>query len=262
MMHRMTPLLVTAITLLAVITIWGKVPVSHLSRAEAAGACKTPVDLMLVLDGSDSIYAFPDNPNWSTIKDFSKRVVASFTVSPTGAHIGVAQFSSEGRGQVFIGLSDNAAAINAVIDGMDMLFGGTDIQEGIALGQGELAANGRAGVPHLIILLTDGEHNQPGNPVAEAESARNAGTEIFAIGVGGGPNVDQLNAIASDPDGRHVFSVADFEGLAAVLGQLVTNACPTPPEVPPEPPVDPGADPQEPNNDPASCTEITFGVRI
>ena len=190
-----------------------------------AATCETPLDLVLVIDGSGSIFA----SDFTRMKAFSNDLVSAFAVSETAARVGVVQFSGQGQGRIEIGLSGNATAVHAAIDGMAQIEGYTDIQEGLALGQGEIDANGRPGVPHVIILLTDGQQEgAPGDPVAEAENARAAGTEIFAVGVGGGPQIDQLNAIASDPDGTHVFSVQDFTSLQAIRDQLVASACPLP----------------------------------
>jgi hypothetical protein len=190
-----------------------------------AATCETSLDLMLVIDGSGSIFA----NDFTRMKDFSNDLVSSFAVSETAARVGVVQFSGQGQGRIEIGLSGSATAVHAAIGDMLQIEGYTDIQEGLALGQGEIDANGRPGVPHVIILLTDGQQEgAPGDPVAEAENARAAGTEIFAVGVGGGPNIDQLNAIASDPDATHVFSVGDFSSLQAIRDQLVASACPSP----------------------------------
>jgi hypothetical protein len=159
------------------------------------------------------------------MKAFARSVANSFIVSPAGAHIGVVQFSTQGRGRFDIGLSGNQLSVTSAINGMFQLHGGTDIQEGVELAQAQLLINGRSNVPRVIILLTDGRHNQPGNVEQEAASARSAGTELFAIGVGPAYDERQLAAIASDPDRTHVFSTADFIGLADILRKLIESAC-------------------------------------
>ena len=256
----------------------------HGARRSSAATCETPLDLMLVIDGSGSIFA----SDFNRMKDFSNGLVDSFAVSDAAARIGVVQFSGQGQGRLEIGLSGNAAAVHGAISGMVQIEGFTDIQEGLALGQGEIAANGRAGVPHIIILLTDGQQEgAPGDPVAEAAAARAAGTQIYAVGVGGGPNVDQLNAIASDPDSTYVYTVPDFTSLQAIRDQIVATACPSPtaptttrtptgqasstpvptstpggPSTPtPTPTSTPTNTPGGSNDDPGSCTPVTSGVK-
>ena len=203
-------------------------------RASAQTACIATIDFMLVLDGSESI----SPADFDLMRTFASSLVGRFTVSATDAHAGIVQFAGEGQGIVEVGLSSDPAVIAGAISAMTQIVGATDIQEGIALAQGQLTAGGRPDVPQVMIILTDGEHNQPGDPIAEAESARALGTELFAIAVGSGPDIDQLNAIASDPDGEHVRAVSDFEALATILEPLVRVVCPPTPMPTEEPPVE------------------------
>ena len=212
----------------------------------AQAACATTIDFMLVLDGSESI----DPTEFDVMKTFADSLVDHFTISPADAHAGIVQFASEGEGVIEIGLSSDPGAIATAISTMTQIVGITDIQEGIALAQQELTAGGRPDVPHVILVLTDGVHNEPGDPIAEAEAARSLGTEIFAIAVGPGPDIDQLNAIASDPDAEHVFSVGDFAALATILDPLVLVVCPPTPT--PTPTLTPTPMPTEPPSAPTA----------
>lgn len=205
-------------------------------RASANIECASTMDLMLVLDGSESI-------SWAqfdTLQTFASDLVGQLSISSADIHVGIVQFSGEGQGRAEIGLSDDAGAVQAAIFAMEQIVGVTDIQEGIALGQEQLTAAGRSGVPHVIVLVTDGEHNQPGDPAAEAVFARSLGTEIFAVAIGSGPEIAQLNAIVTEPAGDHIFSVDDFDGLTTILETLVQEVCPPKPtETPPASPTPP-----------------------
>ena len=48
---------------------------------------------------------------------------------------------------------------------------------------------------------------------------------MFSIGVGDGPDQTELNAIASDPDSTHVFSVDDFNSMSRIIGSLQKGVC-------------------------------------
>ena len=52
---------------------------------------------------------------------------------------------------------------------------------------------------------------------------------MFSIGVGDGPDQTELNAIASDPDSTHVFSVDDFNSLSRIIESLQKGVCETKP---------------------------------
>ena len=200
-------------------------PVAVLPPSSASAAPGDPFDLELVIDGSSSIAA----PNFDLARLFAKRVVQSCLFSDA-AQAGVVQFSSEGQTKVESTLTGEVSLLTDALDLMVQLGDSTDIQEAIDVGQAQLAA-GRS-VPKFMILLTDGQQTQPGDPVAAATAAKAAGTNIYVIGVGSGVNSAQLNSIASDPDSTHVFPVTDFPSLEAALGAVVGNVCETTPVTP------------------------------
>ncbi|MCH7699043.1 MAG: VWA domain-containing protein [Chloroflexi bacterium] len=209
----------------ALLVLAGTALVAPPHRAAAQTGCASTIDLVVVVDGSESI-------SWSEfdlMQSFISDLVGGFAITPDDGQVGLVQFASEGQGRVEIALTGDAAAVQGALFNMVQIVGVTDIQEGLALGQEQLSLNGRAGVPHVLLLLTDGEHNQPGDPIAEAELARSLGTEIFAVGIGDGAKIGQLNAIVSAPASEHVISVYGFSGLVAILETLVQIVCPPTP---------------------------------
>ncbi|MGB2694352.1 MAG: VWA domain-containing protein [Dehalococcoidia bacterium] len=185
-------------------------------------SCAGTLDLMLVLDGSGSI----DATEWQTFTTFAIDFVTSFTVGSNVAHVGVVQFST--FAPLEIGLSSNINAITTTIANMTQHQQLSNIAGGITTAQDEINAHGRSGVPHVIILITDGWQTVAGDPVAEANAARAAGTEIFGVGVGPGTAGELLASIADEPDAEHVFVVTDFDALSSILLDLVDFACPVP----------------------------------
>ncbi|NCC37716.1 MAG: VWA domain-containing protein, partial [Chloroflexia bacterium] len=208
------------------------------------GNCTEPLDLMLVLDGSGSI----SSTNFRQMREFVSNLVSSYTVGPDDARVGIAQFGTQGQGRYELRLADDPSVILARVNAMRQLGGYTDIQEGLQLGREDLAANGRTGVPQVIILLTDGAHNQGGDPVEEAQLVRDAGMHLFAIAVGSGPNLSQLNALTADP--QRVFSVSNFASLSTILRQIVGVSCENLPP-PPDPPLPPQLQPEVRSIEPA-----------
>lgn len=110
----------------------------------------------------------------------------------------------------------------------------------------------RPGVPKIGILITDGKSQD--DVIPPAESLRNAGVELFAIGEGertntntpvcvsdvtaskyrvcNGPrpgvkNADEneLHSIASEPDEGHVYNVADFSVMSSIVEGLTRTVC-------------------------------------
>jgi collagen type VI alpha len=181
--------------------------------------CSSTIDLMLVLDGSESIVP----ADFETMRGFVSDLVGHFTVSPDDANVGIVQFAGQGQGRIEVQVTGDEAAVQGAIASMTQIVGATDIQEGVAYGQGELALSQR-GVPQVMIVMTDGVHNQPGDPVGEALAARQYGTQIYSIAVGPGPDVNQLLSIAGDAD--RVFTVDSYDALVTILDPLVEVVCP------------------------------------
>ena len=63
--------------------------------------------------------------------------------------------------------------------------------------------------------------------IQAAVNARAHGIEIFAIGVGSNVDIDELNAVANDPDNIHVFLLSDFSdaSLGSILKPLAQKVC-------------------------------------
>ncbi|TNM93158.1 hypothetical protein fugu_018560, partial [Takifugu bimaculatus] len=80
----------------------------------------------------------------------------------------------------------------------------------------------RPGVPKIGILLTDGKSQD--DVTLPAQSLRDAGVEVFAIGV---KNADEseLNAIASSSEDTHVYNVQDFNVMADIVDLLTRTIC-------------------------------------
>ena len=60
---------------------------------------------------------------------------------------------------------------------------------------------------HLAIVVTDGYQNRPGSTERESRLAKEAGIEIFTVGVTSNINRTELNLIASNPSNVYVVQV-------------------------------------------------------
>jgi hypothetical protein len=174
---------------------------------------------VLALDSSNSI----GPSDFQILKTFAKQFVNAFKVGPGASRFGIVQFSTERRGRIESVLSENALDINTAIDKMVPINGFTDIQEGLAISRIELVTKGRPNVARQIILLTDGVHNEPGDPVAEAQLAKDEGITIQTIGIGLESDSKLLKVIASTP--ADTVRVDDFKQLPTLVKGLVFKTC-------------------------------------
>ncbi|KAJ7385815.1 hypothetical protein OS493_013849 [Desmophyllum pertusum] len=86
----------------------------------------------------------------------------------------------------------------------------------------KLFSNVRQGVPRVLVVLTDGASHD--DVVKPSEALRNTGVMIFSVGLGTHFKIAQLNAMASDPKGEHVFTV-DFPQMATIITAMQEHLC-------------------------------------
>lgn len=173
------------------------------------------VDLMLALDGSGSI----SPTDFQLMKDFVRQLGNSFTIGPRDANLGIVQFSN--TAELYLGLSQEQDEVLRAIDNMTQFGERTDIASAIALAQQQFITR-REGIPRVIIVLTDGNHNMLGNPIAQADIARAQGTAILGIAVG---QVDLNELISISGGEQNVIAVGGFQGLSIILDILLNNTC-------------------------------------
>lgn len=200
------------------------------------------LDVMFVLDSSGSISA----SEFQTQIDAAKGYVSILSTGVPGTsgpppspglqaadlQAGIVQFSTNAT--LDLGLTGDLAAVNTALDNLNHLNGQTNHAAAFAAAAAELAANGRAGAQQAIILVTDGQANEPviSNPIVAAINAANDaksdGILIFAIGVGSQLDQSYLDLYASNPTADFTALFGDFDSLATldlqIAEQLLTEA--------------------------------------
>ena len=84
-------------------------------------------------------------------------------------------------------------------------------------------ANARPGVPNTLIVVSDGKSMD--DVTGPAQTLRDSGVTIFAIGVGRGIDKNELKNIATDPDEEHMFVVQKFDDLDSIIKTIKDKAC-------------------------------------
>eukprot|EP00037_Helgoeca_nana_P011957 m.107733 g.107733 ORF g.107733 m.107733 type:complete len:460 (-) comp21170_c0_seq3:3280-4659(-) len=182
---------------------------------------KCPADVVLLLDGSTSI----TSASWAALVKASTTFASELGVSLDGAHLGVVQFASSANVELSL-TGDEAVAVKTV-QGLVQKNGGTNTVSGLEVAANQFAEKqgGRLGAPKVVILITDGESNSGGDPVAVADRIKANETAIFGIGVGTGADMKQVTAIASEPASEYVFQLDDYEKLSAIVAALIAKTC-------------------------------------
>uniref|UniRef100_A0AAZ3P740 Collagen, type XIV, alpha 1a n=1 Tax=Oncorhynchus tshawytscha TaxID=74940 RepID=A0AAZ3P740_ONCTS len=178
-------------------------------------------DIVILVDGSWSIGRL----NFRLVRMFLENLVSAFSVGIDQTRIGLAQYSGDPRIEWHLNAFTTK---DAVLDAVKNLpYKGGNTLTGLALtyileNSFKPESGSRSGVPKVGILITDGKSQD--DVIPPAQSLRDAGIELFAIGV---KNADEneLRAIASEPDNTHVYNVADFSIMSSIIEGLTQIVC-------------------------------------
>ncbi|XP_068680124.1 uncharacterized protein [Montipora foliosa] len=198
-------------------------PVRRISPStQPTAVCTATVDLGFLIDGSGSIEQAGAG-NFKKELNFVKQIVNGFKVSKKDTHVGVIIFSSNAR--VVSGFDEHydKRSVLAAIESIPYPGAGTKIGKALDLASTQLYGKSvRSGIPNMLIVLTDGQSmDQVTGP---AQRLRDSGVTIFAVGIGGGYNLAELKAMATDPDSQHVYR-ASFNNLNAIVQLIKNRAC-------------------------------------
>ncbi|NXL80244.1 COSA1 protein, partial [Leptocoma aspasia] len=188
----------------------------------------TPVELVFVIDSSESVG--PDNFN--IIKTFVKTFIDKVSANHATTRIGIINFSH--RVDLVSSLKQYTSKehLKSAVDKMPYLGEGTytasAIQEAIHLFQAA-----RPAVRKVAVVVTDGQADNRDKVRLDTivREAHAADIEIFVIGIvqRTDPHYDdflkEMQLIATDPDEEHVYQIDDFITLSALENKLITKIC-------------------------------------
>ncbi|ROL46698.1 Integrin alpha-1 [Anabarilius grahami] len=198
------------------------------SIAPSVQECKQDMDIVIVLDGSNSIYP------WDPITDFLKKFLQNIEIGP--ARVGIVSYGDD-VGHVF-NLSQFSNTEELVREAgkipqrtghktMTALGIDTARKEAFTVERGA-----RPGVKKVMVIVTDGESHDHYDLKRVIDQCKNDGIERFAIAVLGDYNrqnktseevkkfVDEIESIASDLKSDHFFNVSDELALVTIVDAL------------------------------------------
>ncbi|KAM3870714.1 integrin alpha-11 [Diretmus argenteus] len=193
--------------------------------APALQRCETFMDIVIVLDGSNSIYP------WYEVRDFLINVLQKFYMGPGQTQVGVVQYGSRVVHEFSLGEYQTVEDVVEAARGIDQR-GGEETRTALGINVARSEAfqrGGRPGAQKVMIVITDGEsHDSPDLLQAVAASERDNIT-MYAIAVLGYYNrrginpeafLKEIKFIASDPDEKHFFNVTDESALKDIVDAL------------------------------------------
>ncbi|XP_073534174.1 collagen alpha-4(VI) chain-like [Phyllobates terribilis] len=182
-------------------------------------------DIVLLVDGSWSI----GTENFKSMQDFLYTLINGFDVSQDNIRIGLIQYSDEPRTEFYLNSYDKKEDVLQYVQNLKYKGGGTNTGASLQFmleNHFTESAGGRAryGIPQIAVVITDGQSQD--NIKEPATEVKNSGITLYAIGIKEAL-LTELNEIASDPDERHVYNVADFTALQGISQNMLQVLCTT-----------------------------------
>ncbi|XP_075835178.1 integrin alpha-10 isoform X2 [Microtus pennsylvanicus] len=189
--------------------------------------CPTYMDVVIVLDGSNSIYP------WSEVQTFLRRLVGRLFIDPEQIQVGLVQYGESPVHEWSLGDFRTKEEVVRAARNLSRREGReTRTAQAIMLACTEGFSQSRGGRPEaarLLVVVTDGESHD-GEELPAALKACEAGKVTrYGIAVLGhylrrqrDPSsfLREIRAIASDPDERFFFNVTDEAALTDIVDAL------------------------------------------
>ncbi|KAG9353743.1 hypothetical protein JZ751_011865 [Albula glossodonta] len=200
------------------------------SIAPTVQACSKELDIVIVLDGSNSIYP------WSSVIDFLVKLLQKIDIGPKLSQVGIVSYG-DNVGHVFNlsqfsntkDLVENARKIPQRTGEKTMTALGIDTAREEAFTEERGA---RRGVKKVMVIVTDGESHDNYRLKKVIDDCEKDGIERFSIAVLGDYNrqnkshdkvkmfIDEIKSIASKPMEHHFFNVSDEVALLSIVDTL------------------------------------------
>jgi len=186
--------------------------------------CKKKLDVGIILDGSTSV----TSRNWQKTLDFVTSFSKEFSVNKDEVHFGTLHFSWKVYMDFLI--SDqrywNHTALEAKVKTIRYPYGGTRTDLALSAAKDQFFCDHcgkRAGVPQVLLVLTDGKSSYNAQPVKDvAQPMKDDGVTIITIGVG---SADEKELKEMATDDKHVFMLGQYTYLKDKLNSLLKLAC-------------------------------------
>ncbi|XP_052218687.1 coadhesin-like isoform X3 [Dreissena polymorpha] len=182
-----------------------------------------PMDLIFVLDGSDS----EGQENFNKQLAFVANYTHQFEIGQNKTRVSVVTFSSEVKNEFYLDRYYDNSSLTHAIEQTHYL--GQSTFTHLALDhvrQQSLSPNHGAerDVSKLVCVLTDGMSiDHSATITAAIQLKKHPNVTVVAIGIGIHVDYNELLAIASDAN--HTFRVANFDALSSIKAELTKKTC-------------------------------------
>ncbi|XP_029108897.1 integrin alpha-2 [Scleropages formosus] len=197
------------------------------SFSPAIQKCGGPMDIVIVLDGSNSIWP------WPPVVEFLKKLLGSLEISPSNTQVSIIQYAVDSAFEFQLNTyKTKAEVVNAAAGIAQMQGTATNTFHAIdtARKNAFLPENGgRPGATKVMVVVTDGESHdkdQRDEVIKKCEDAKITRFGIAVLGYYLRNDIDtknlimEIKSIASSPSEKYFFNVSAEEALLEIAGTL------------------------------------------
>ena len=181
-------------------------------------ACPGQLDMVTVVDGSDSI----TEDDFSTLKTAILSLLDELTLGENHVKFGLVLYSSNIT--TVLDLSSNKKQLQTQIASLTHSRQGTNTHKGIKEMNLMFTTKGRKGVPKVGIVITDGISKDPDSTAKQAALAKAKEVNMYAVGIAQHIDIAELKSIASSSN--NVISYQRFDQLKSGIVSLMKQVCP------------------------------------
>ncbi|KAM4875334.1 integrin alpha-1 [Thomomys bottae] len=189
--------------------------------------CSTQLDIVIVLDGSNSIYP------WESVTAFLNDLLKRMDIGPKQTQVGIVQYGENVTHE--FNLNKYSSTEEVLVAAKKIIRRGglqTMTALGIETARKEAfteARGARRGVKKVMVIVTDGESHDSYDLKKVIQDCEDENIQRFSIAILGHYNrgnlstekfVAEIKSIASEPTEKHFFNVSDELALVTIVKAL------------------------------------------
>uniref|UniRef100_A0A8C2WKB6 Integrin subunit alpha 2 n=1 Tax=Cyclopterus lumpus TaxID=8103 RepID=A0A8C2WKB6_CYCLU len=188
----------------------------------AIQSCGGPMDIVIVLDGSNSIYP------WAPMNEFLRKLIPALDIGPKSTQVSVIQYGVESKFELKLNEFKTKDEVLAAVSRITQMYG-SSTNTFHAIQYARLVNGGRPGAAKVMVVVTDGESHDRSfreNVLAECEKQGITRFGIAVLGYYTRNNIntdnliEEIKSIASIPKEKYFFNVSEEAALSTITGAL------------------------------------------
>ncbi|ESP05036.1 hypothetical protein LOTGIDRAFT_230072 [Lottia gigantea] len=181
------------------------------------------IDMVFIIDSSSSVN--PDD--LVRVKAFMTNIIGEFNIGNRDTRIAVIRYSTQVTEAIRFSDTQTQSNIIKMINDINFEAGSTNTAG--ALDKARITfTSARSDAVKVAVLVTDGKSDDFINTKHSTDNLKADGIAVFTVGVGKLIDQTELNYISSSPACTHTYTVADFQGINALVEEIQHSVCRAP----------------------------------